>query len=132
MCYLPRINMRRFVASFVLCVVAWGFLAPLALAATRNSTPACCRRNGKHHCTGDVPAWLASNDEAPSFRTKSPDCPFRSQIATPTNLAQAQHSAASTLLLQSDSFISIADFPFLSACSAASDRQRGPPPASSL
>jgi hypothetical protein len=131
MCYLSRTIMRRLVASFVLSVVAWGCLGPLALPATGNSTPACCRRNGKHHCAGDIPAWLASSDGTPSFRANPPDCPFRSQIATPTSLAQPQHQAASTLLLPSASFISMADFPFLSTCDAASDRQRGPP-ASSL
>jgi len=130
-CYLSRSIMRRLVASFVLSVVAWGCLGPLALPATGNSTPACCRRNAKHHCAGDIPAWLASNDGTPSFRANPPDCPFRSQIVAPTSLAQPQHQAASTLLLPSASFISMADFPFLSTCYAASDRQRGPP-ASSL
>jgi len=130
-CYLSRSIMRRLVASFVLSVVAWGCLGPLALPATGISTPACCRRNAKHHCAGDIPAWLASNDGTPSFRANPPACPFRSQIVAPTSLAQPQHQAASTLLLPSASFISMADFPFLSTCYAASDRQRGPP-ASSL
>jgi hypothetical protein len=123
--------MRRLVASFVLSMVAWGSLAPLALAATGNATPACCRRNGKHHCMG-TSGMAASGDGDASFRANPPDCPFRSQIAAPTNLAQPQHPIASTLPLPSAPFVSIADFPLLSACSSASDRQRGPPPASSL
>lgn len=60
--------MRRAVASCVVGVPLWGFVAPLALAVTTDTTPACCRRNGKHHCQ-PMSAMVSSPDKVPSTLT---------------------------------------------------------------
>ena len=44
-------SMQRLLASLILCIVAWGPLSPLATATAGDPIPACCRRDGKHHCT---------------------------------------------------------------------------------
>jgi len=60
--------MRRLIASFVLSLMAWSLAAPVAMAASGTAIPACCRRNGKHHCMSgmsDMGAMLT--DDAPVF-----------------------------------------------------------------
>jgi hypothetical protein len=119
--------MRRFIASFALCVVAWSFVAPVALGVTETATPACCRRNGKHHCTGTSGIAGMSADDLPSFRVNSPDCPYRSRIGTPTTIAQPQSQAVSALQPPSASFFpGVARLSFDSRL-GASNSQRGPP-----
>jgi hypothetical protein len=54
--WLARNRMRQFVASLVIAVMAWSFVGPAALAATGWDAPACCRRNGKHHCMSGTSA----------------------------------------------------------------------------
>ncbi len=49
--------MRRALATFLLSLLTIPAIVPVLLAGDR-SLPACCRRDGKHHC--------AMSDEAPS------------------------------------------------------------------
>lgn len=120
-------SMRRVVASLVLCVVAWSFLAPLALAAAGDPTPACCRRTGKHHCKSGSQRIVVVDDGIPVFWANSPDCPYRTQIATPTVSARPQYATTSALLLHSSDFVLTTLSPFVSRDASASDRPRGPP-----
>ncbi len=64
--------MRRLAASFLLLLLCAGMTLPL-LQAQGSSVPACCRRNGKHHCE-----MLPQGD---GFRTAAPGCPYRSFTA---------------------------------------------------
>jgi hypothetical protein len=121
-------NMRRFIASFVLSVVAWSLVAPVAWGVTGTATPACCRRNGKHHCTSGTSGIAGmSADDLPSFRVNSSDCPHRSQLATPTGIAQPQSHAVSALQPPSASFVSGADSRCFNSRLATCNSQRGPP-----
>ena len=73
--------MRRFVASLVLSLMAWSFVAPMALALTGNDAPACCRRNGKHHgehrefqrAGGDRERWTVHNHRQRGLRERPDD-----------------------------------------------------------
>jgi NAD(P)-dependent dehydrogenase (short-subunit alcohol dehydrogenase family) len=48
-----------------------------------NDAPACCRRNGRHHCQMARMSMAAlSADGIPSFSSSPSDCPYRSQKAT--------------------------------------------------
>ena len=121
-------NMRRIVASLVLSVIVWSFVAPIAMGVTGPGTPVCCRRNGKHHCASGMSGMAgASIDDPPSFRANSPVCPYRSQIGTPTGIARPQSQAVSTMQPPSASFVSGVDClsfdPHLVSCNS----QRGPP-----
>ena len=60
--------MRRLAASLLLALLCAGMTLPL-LQAQGNGVPACCRRNGKHHC-----AMLPQGD---GFRTSATNCPHR-------------------------------------------------------
>ena len=69
---------RRFLSIFLLAMFGLPFVSPLlALTATSQSNlPACCRRNGRHHCvtTMSERAQLANHD--PQFQTPVEKCPY--------------------------------------------------------
>jgi hypothetical protein len=43
--------MRRALASVLSVLLSFPLIAPLILANTDSDLPACCRRNGQHHCS---------------------------------------------------------------------------------
>jgi hypothetical protein len=90
-----RTTMRRVLTSFVLCVLAWWFLAPLALAVTADTTPACCRRNGMHHCMSGMSGMSTSTDPLPAFRSQATYCPYRSEMGVPGFVARLEASTDS-------------------------------------
>jgi hypothetical protein len=121
-------NMRRFVASLVLSVMAWSLLAPMALAATGAGAPSCCRRNGKHHCMSGMSDTVAvSTDSLPGFRANSPVCPYRWQTATPTGLGRPQLSALSGLLPPSAATLRVDALVSFDSCTTTCNSERGPP-----
>jgi hypothetical protein len=69
--------MRRALASLLSAVLSFPLIAPSILAQTDSGLPACCRRNGQHHCampsmrTGD-----ATPDTSPSIRADLAKCPY--------------------------------------------------------
>jgi hypothetical protein len=72
--------MRRAVASLLLALLCLGFGCSF-LQAQPSAIPACCRRDGKHHC--------AMSLKGDGFRTTAPNCPyrtFRALIPPPTAL----------------------------------------------
>ena len=82
--------MRGTIASLVLSVTAWSFMAPMALALTGADKPACCRRNGKHHCMSGMSGISASDSNSPVFRALPSCCPYRSEVATQPLAASLQ------------------------------------------
>jgi hypothetical protein len=60
--------MRRLAASLLLVLLCVGLALPMLLARDAG-VPACCRRNGKHHCV-----MLPQGD---GFRTSAANCPYR-------------------------------------------------------
>ena len=42
--------MQRTLASLLLALVSFSLIGPLLVADTASNLPACCRRDGKHHC----------------------------------------------------------------------------------
>ena len=121
--------LKRLIANSMLVILIASLLAPLALCFQQNRVPACCRRNGKHHCMSGMSGMLASKDKAPAFRTIPARCPFHSAVATllPVTHAQVGRTSTSThvppsaiLLQRPESFglSSNVHFPFF---------QRGPP-----
>jgi hypothetical protein len=43
-------TMRRSIALSLLMIFSWMLIAPLLAPDAEAALPACCRRNGKHHC----------------------------------------------------------------------------------
>jgi hypothetical protein len=69
---------RRLLSIFLLVMFGLPFVSPLlALTAKSESNlPACCRRNGQHHCMTNLGgrAQLASHD--PQFQAPVEKCPY--------------------------------------------------------
>lgn len=120
--------MRRLVATFALSVMVWSFAAPLAFAATAVATPLCCRRSGMHKCANETSAMPGmSGNDVRGVRSNSPDCPYRSRIATPMGVAQSESATFSWLQPPSAGFIAVVDGFFFESPLATINGQRGPP-----
>jgi len=119
--------MRRIVAGLVLSVMAWSFVAPMAMALTGNDVPACCRRNGKHHCMSGMSGLVGSNDKAPAFRTIPSRCPFRSTVATLVPVAQMQVARTSKYTPSSAILAAGPEYLTVGASAHSLFFQRGPP-----
>ena len=66
--------MRRALAFLLAALFSFELIAPALLASAASDVPACCRRNGKHHCamadgSGEAPA-------GPSVKALESKCPF--------------------------------------------------------
>jgi hypothetical protein len=119
--------MRRVLAIFVLAVNAWSLLVPLALAASADSTPACCRRNGKHHCMSAMSGTAVFTDNGPMLRSQSSKCPYNSETARPGFVAKVAVSSTSTLHSPSEFFVPRTESARLESYSTGSISPRGPP-----
>jgi len=117
--------MRRLIASFVLCLLAWGPLSPLAIAAAGDPVPECCRRGGKHHClmAGMTPA----DDRSPGLRTVPDPCPYRSQRATPAATPQINVPKVLVQLMPMVGRLAMPAFVVRGSRRLALVPQRGPP-----
>ena len=73
-------SMRRLSAYLALSVIWAGVLNPFVTAAQLSTVPACCRRNGMHHCQ----IYSGSSRET-GFQSQRPKCPH----ATPLLFASA-------------------------------------------
>ena len=125
---LSQITMRRFVANLVLAVMAWSFVAPMALAAANSGTPACCRRDGKHQCMSGMSGVVGiSSDGVLSFRATPSACPYRSRAARPTGVAHPQGPAVSARKLSSPNLLPAANSCTFESLSVTCNFQRGPP-----
>jgi hypothetical protein len=120
----PRTGMRRILSSFLLGVLAWSFVAPLALALTTNTPALCCRRNGKHQC---ISSGLAASDQQAALRTVPSCCPYRSQIAMQGAVARLEPSKATTHLAPSAFLPAQPDSLVAGSCAHSRITQRGPP-----
>jgi len=122
--------MRRLIASLVLCFIAWGPLSSLAVATVGDPVPACCRRDGVHHCMMSMAGVTPARDASTAVQTVPDPCPYRSQRATSSANARPQppltflHFAQSAAL-RADSYETVQDSRRPDAIP-----QRGPPPSS--
>src|ERR1035438_3485636 len=65
--------MQRLLAILLLAVFGFWTAAPLMMADPSDSSlPACCRRNGLHHCS----MKRADQDQGPSLRNIADVCPY--------------------------------------------------------
>jgi hypothetical protein len=67
--------MRRALASILLALLSFPLMAPLLVADTDSNLPACCRRNGKHHCSM-MPMAARESSLGPVARAIQPRCPY--------------------------------------------------------
>ena len=125
-CAIIRGIMRRLLSTLLVAVIASGSLAPLAIAGG-DSTPLCCRRDGKHHCQMGLQIRSDGRDGAAHLRGPVSDCPHRYQIG-PTTLSATISPPVNT----SSSFVvgeklPVDDFSALSSSFFRFGSLRGPP-----
>jgi hypothetical protein len=106
-------------------VLAWSFVAPLALALTKSAPASCCRRNGKHHCMSGIAGVTAG--DLPAFRTIPSCCPYRSQTATTSVVFALETSGSTAYYFPSEVLLVPTDSAVVVFGSHSSITQRGPP-----
>jgi hypothetical protein len=119
--------MRRILAITLL--IAFGSpLALLALASPTTSNaqrnlPACCRRNGAHHCNGG----MSTDDTNPALQ--SPPCSNYPSPGTPVSLNTAALAAPTTFAIEIPIAFALrtATRPRAHSSILSSNLQRGPP-----
>ena len=119
--------MRRFAASLLFGFLAWSSCAPLALAAFQDDLPACCRREGMHHCMAAVDHHMAEEDATARLHVQLPSCPFRVQTPIPTGVARQVDVAIAALYLGHSGFVDAREVLPISQSSCLSQRDRAPP-----
>jgi len=65
--------MRRGVAILVALAFSWMLILPVFAASVESNLPACCRKDGKHHCMMKMESRSASGA---SFVAADKKCPY--------------------------------------------------------
>jgi len=71
--------LRRLLAISLLVVLGLSFVSPLLALGTKTGSdvPACCRRNGRHHCmSGSAGQASLTQYASPSFNGSPEKCPY--------------------------------------------------------
>jgi hypothetical protein len=67
--------MRCLSTYFALSIIWAGLLAPFVSAAQLSPVPACCRRNGMHHCQ-----IFSGSSRETGFQSPRPKCPYATPV----------------------------------------------------
>ena len=120
--------MRRVPAILLLAVFSLSLIGPALFADTDTNLPACCRRDGQHHC--DMMSTRTDSASDLSMHTSARRCPFFPKTgallphAGPA-LPTASQSLSAVLLV--DRHISAHKEPGHPVALALSHHKRGPP-----
>jgi hypothetical protein len=66
----------KFIASALLLILACDTALPALLAGPESNLPACCRRDGKHHCAMMGMLEQQQENSGPSWNTVAKKCPL--------------------------------------------------------
>jgi len=121
--------MRRALASFLLALFSLPLIAPLALAGSDPTLPACCRRDGKHRCS------MSSPDEAPmpgevslhSVAARCSSYPNATAATTDANIGVPENSVAFFAAVVSHPAVQAQTEARYRISFARSSQKRGPP-----
>ena len=100
--YSSMVTMRRVPAILLVFVFSFSLIAPALFVDAESNLPACCRRDGKHHCgmmARDMAAAPSSGLAIDALRTR---CPF-----FPNGGAVLPHSGAALLATSQPAGVSI-------------------------
>jgi hypothetical protein len=119
--------MRRAIAISLMMLFSWTLIAPFYARDSDANLPACCRKNGKHHCAMRTMGKLAGNQRG--FSTVAEKCPYCLLSVSSTNSPTYKTEAAGefyaefvshpALALQTEAHFRIS--------SLRSHQKRGPP-----
>lgn len=90
-------SMRRYLAIAMVFFFGFPLAAPLFAIDAANSLPACCRRNGRHHCAGEMATDLGSRTVS-TIAPKCPNWPKSTPAPWPNNFASPQTQIIGTPL----------------------------------
>jgi hypothetical protein len=89
---------RRFLSILLLAFFGLPFMSLLFALGTdlQSSAPACCRRNGAHHCLGNTTERAGASKQAIEISAPARKCPYspKAVAATHPNLLAPGTSAA--------------------------------------
>jgi len=119
--------MRRSVAILLALAFSWMLILPVFAASAESHLPACCRKNGKHHCMMQMESPSASGGA--SFVAAGKKCPYF------LNSTAATHVETFAPALSQAIFAGIVQHPAVSPQTEAgyrasylrSRQKRGPP-----
>jgi hypothetical protein len=122
--------LRRFFTILLLAIIGLPLAAPLFAASSRDesSLPACCRRNGKHHCMGGM-EMSAEASSKPAFRAPKDACPYAPTLPTAfhrNSFATFSRTATSIVLQTHDTILAQTECK-LRISRSRSRQKRGPP-----
>jgi hypothetical protein len=81
--------MRRAIAISLMMLFSWTLIAPFFAPDVQASLPACCRKNGKHHCAMRIMGLLAGNQRGfTTVAEKCPRCPLNAARQIHLNIKQ--------------------------------------------
>ena len=122
--------MRRLLAISLLLLFSFPLVSPLfALSAnTEASLPACCRRNGTHHCHLNIQQTSASAGQDAIFATPS-KCPFYPGAATLVRHNDAKLHTIAGLLVEAVnlSTVKVPTYAYVRIALDTAWQKRGPP-----
>ncbi len=121
----------RAIAGVLLAFFFLPFLLPFCNVNSEAALPACCRRDGKHHCamfahTG-APGIIAST--GPIARAATPDCPYRSRLLMPLvwRTLFVHRAPVFSIPTASSAALRVRTILIAQRCEFGSHRKRGPP-----
>lgn len=123
--------MRRILSIFLALFFGFGPLAATLGASDDAGLPACCRRNGAHHCvmSAAMRAWMfEAESRTPGFTAPS-HCPLY-PTGAPAATAPVHALAAATAAQSAPVFAALAAIPYRASVRSAALRTiaaRGPP-----
>jgi hypothetical protein len=86
--------MRRLLAITMSLLFGLTLAAPLFAADAAGALPECCRRNGRHHCSGGMFTDQSSRTIS-TIAPKCPNCPKATPAAWPNDQAPTRATALS-------------------------------------
>jgi hypothetical protein len=124
--------MGRLLSIFLLAAFGLPLLTPLLAMSTPSDAwlPACCRRNGKHHCTMNLVERGQLASHVPQFRAPVDMCPYY-----PASVVPFHHPNPFTASTGSSIFAALVSHPAVTAQTQSkwrisrdrSRQKRGPP-----
>jgi hypothetical protein len=121
--------MRRALSILLLSLFAWMQAAPAFALDSQSGLPACCRRDGHHHCA----TGMADTSVSRTFATIAPKCPASPQATAATS--PISFTPATAQNISTPVFVHPASAPQTEAhyrVSFARSRQKRGPPALTL
>jgi hypothetical protein len=122
--------MHRWAAATLTAFLALSVLLPYLslLADSESNLPACCRRNGAHHCTMMAEMARDFAGQGPAFRTAACRCPFQKAL-TPIGRLTTYPAASATVYASVLSHPAVHLQTFVSGLisKSRSHQKRGPP-----